>query len=1387
MSPLADATAAAGPSRGGPQEDGESVRELPRPTPRERRRAAGPIPWIDQEEEPQAPPGERPLVIDFPGWPPQRGHGNGGARPPPENPPGIRARVNPGVPVRIRNGLRFPPLGPVGERAQPEQDPAPSPEAPFADQLDRAEIGQLIGPNPPTPLVDELRLRANMTRQILTGIRQQLRIIEQDATQIKDRCHRLEQRSQEHSIALGRLPTEIAGLRRRIRRVANGTETGDAEPVPVARVRGRRQVPWGDRIARVVMENAAVIPSVALFLAVWAMVTFLPVVRGRPPLHVTENITAWTTPATGGPWASRAPKLWTVVVSRRLEEQPSWCPKYEHWHQFGFPQASLYRHEPPKSLESGLALPLPTRHLWRELEDIEEREKERRQKELQREVEANGGTPLDVQWLLLQNQTNPEHEMGTFPGDNDSNGTLPMGIALFMKAVGNEDLPGDAVSNVTLRFVELMAAGPEAMTRALAATTLARRGHRDFRTKAVHAIERVRQTLSWYQLQAMDSVEGAAVAAGRLAPGPSDMIGDIQIPKEDRSPMGGVIPITVRQTVDARYDVPPVGPRNRRAYEVKGEGIAAFRLPPTNNEDSRQRRSAPDPVAAASALEFEAYDCSQPSDIQAVTVGRPQACEDRRPPAIVRETTASYVLLQRAAAVPVPVRRCHLVRSKIPAFCGMHSHSTLLTSDVWIKHPVQVSAADCEEMWRTRTVETVSQEYYGTKTNKFSIHRGTTTQVSYTSHGSITLTDNNAHCQGVRWFSQSRQKWVWHVVQSVTDDIILEDDTALVGDDGVMSLTKAMMKLPEQCQPHVGHCITPSGTYLWNPGDNAQCRLYQARRRIEGMEVTIIENEKATTIFNSDDEAIRLVRKDSESRCGTTVYPTNYDELFLAPDQERLPNDFQRPVPPTAMKLALYFKQQGGWIVGHFDGKLKDYLAKLLQRRCEEEQKAKETEFQQLAAKQQAAMAGETIKLGDGLFASASGEAWRRYRCRKVRVVGRNTAKCYDALPVQASAADLERVQTYNRVNVTELFLTPHTRLLTPLAVEVPCAAHLAPLYQNVGGQWIQATPALLPAPAPSPLDEAPALPLLPETTEDMDNIIRGGIYTPPQLEDMEDSRRFPLEMAKGASKFAQVVQESFSSYADPEGGDPFWRTAMLHGLPQLPTLESLATSAIGQVFGVYGQLTQFVLGTYLIWQTVCWLWGVIQRCFFPDPDLPPCLGRLCGGCLPETTRTGYRVYTRRKERRQRAEKVDRDSGSYRGEVQPGEDEPLAPPEPMGDLMYPNIHRALQSATPRRHVRSASYSAFERPPPFTAVAKSGFSPSATSTADASLSTLAGLVFRSPRDGGSDEGSNVAATPASKTQTSRAPAAVFTAAPSTSSTASTTTAAAPPETETGRRQ
>jgi hypothetical protein len=724
-------------------------------------------------------------------------------------------------------------------------------------------------------------------------------------------------------------------------------------------------------------------------------------------------------------------------------------------------------------------------------------------------------------------------------------------------------------------------------------------------------------------------------------------------------------------------------------------------------EDLAPRVPAPSVLSHAhrrgpTALEFDAYDCSYPRDMTAVTLPSAMDCDKRSAPPITHESTQEYALMQEVPTTTFPIRRCQLRRSKLPVYCGNYDHQTIITSDIWQNRPVEVSPEECRAYWRTEKIKVKVEADSGQRRDvSFHIAVNDTTRIRYDSHGRSWVDPDEGQCTGVEWYSEAQDIWVSSVIQTVGDELDMTTENALADVDGRIDLPDRRLGLPDECPYRQGYCVTRLGTFIWDPQpEAAYCSLYLARPYLNGTEIDVAEDGQVTTIFTDNKALVRVIKKRPITMCSHQVHPTNFKSLFLVAHPQQLPKHLRRPVPVHAVSITTYFNQQSNWLRGYFDETVQRYMERLVQQRCRAEQEKRALEWAELAGKQAAISAGETINLGQGVFATATGEAWRHFRCRPVKVVGVNRDRCYNALPVVASAADTASFLRNSRMpNTSALYMEPGTRMLTAIAVELPCSAHLAALYQNTAGGWIQATPALLPAAAPKPIDtvdtyEADDLQVGDPIGPDFEG---GGIYPLEVIREIDDVRSRHKKVAWGTNRFADAVQTTLEEggHNTPDGGKAFWTHALGQAIPELPTLQAMASSLFWKAFGVYEEIATLIVGTYLLYRLLSWFWATAYRCLFPAKEFEEMnpWGRRLAGLMPNAASCLYDLYHpggRRRQamaRRQAQQAADHNAGDVAMD-------PLVPPEDQqaspsyvsfeDNGLYPALRRLVTFRGPRR-------------------------------------------------------------------------------------------------------
>ena len=70
---------------------------------------------------------------------------------------------------------------------------------------------------------------------------------------------------------------------------------------------------------------------------------------------------------------------------------------------------------------------------------------------------------------------------------------------------------------------------------------------------------------------------------------------------------------------------------------------------------------------------------------------------------------------------------------------------------------------------------------------------------------------------------------------------------------------------------------------------------------------------------------------------------------------------------------------------------------------CISQQATSSIRYAHAAAQQESLNQGTTIRLGDNIFATPSGEAYYRFVCRPINVTAINADTCFGAIPVELS------------------------------------------------------------------------------------------------------------------------------------------------------------------------------------------------------------------------------------------------------------------------------------------------------------------------------------------------------------------------------------------------
>ena len=644
-------------------------------------------------------------------------------------------------------------------------------------------------------------------------------------------------------------------------------------------------------------------------------------------------------------------------------------------------------------------------------------------------------------------------------------------------------------------------------------------------------------------------------------------------------------------------------------------------------DTGRVRRSAPgeDGRRQDGVHPFVAYDCSQPLDLESVQLHESQDCLEEGESSADQQNV-SYVLLQRADFLRVPVTTCRVQQTIIPLYCGSMDHQTLITPFLRIQEVKTVTAEECRQLW-------ASQKFKDEKGHLHPLHRNRTSYLQYDRVGYTSPAEWHTDCQGGAWHIAGRT--YHHVVVSVNLAITLIVEEGKIDDNGGMELAQSGLRLP--CRDVDQGCQLFESTHVWRtPGARESCRYFQART-VAGVLMTEPDNRR--TFISTDGSLTRVELKAELSVCGRSVTQTNYQKLAVSTDF-RNPL-WMRKLHPNELSVITYANQQDKAILAHIAEAATAEFKKVRRHICQYQRSAKSNSLATLAAEHTARVGGETASLGDGVFVTAAGEGYYKYRCRRVRVTGRNMPGCYSALPVQLSPTDARLYQAARRRDrkvgtpllqhrrrrdaddtdgdytlddattppkpLPDFFMEPYSHRLTTIGIPRACSGDFAPVWKTQTGQWVKAAPAIRSVAAPKHMEVMGS----DDLEDDTDSAFRalqdynvevGGIYPPDDVHAMEMYREGVRRGQQVETYIGERAQfrKSLGDSQTLDPGDIF---------PGMPTIQGTWLPDFWGFVQKWGYLASIFIGVVMVWRVISWAVGVVLRM---------CLHQHRYGCGPE-------------------------------------------------------------------------------------------------------------------------------------------------------------------------
>jgi len=629
------------------------------------------------------------------------------------------------------------------------------------------------------------------------------------------------------------------------------------------------------------------------------------------------------------------------------------------------------------------------------------------------------------------------------------------------------------------------------------------------------------------------------------------------------------------------------------------------KAPPVDQDPEQQTyEEQPDTI-------FAAYDCTSPRQIHDVGFAAVGVCEPYG--RVTATNNKTYQILQMEKYLRVNGSACRIVKTQVAKYCGVYDHQTMLPSQSYYDMPMSVSIISCRDM-----IE--SLKFNDPNGVSHDLKRNSVTSVRFEAIGRTYIEDGEVKCQGQEWRIGSMI--VPRMVVETALKITLTDENILLGENEVTAHTS---NIRLNCAQKENGCQTPTVTFLWKPNMDS-CPL-AVTRISRGTEAS---NFKGETVFISlDGSLIRLIKQETISMCNRVVYRTNYPDIFLFDTDN--PRPFSRAISTGEISITTYINNRDEYLYHYILRQIEEEFQYVLNMDCQRKYQDAKTQFWL----QHDNPGLTTWFMGNGTFATSSGEVIYQYQCQPILVRAIEDPNCFQSLPVipLQTLTDMSTIHPKEEGKTEQLYMEPLTHRLTRRGITIPCSRQFAAKYRNAHGRWMLASPHLHVTNAPQ----------MPKNFEEQRELFptkpdwsRGGIYTSDEMKNMEEYQDFSRTVTALGAKLAQQV-----TYYGPMGD------IAPHQL--FPSLEaqSFFTSIYSRVITflhAWGETAAVFISLYTIWRLIATLLQWAYNLFILK-DVHGCTSQLlwipCAGLL---LMRKYRADYERRQRRQDENEYESDN-----------------------------------------------------------------------------------------------------------------------------------------------
>jgi hypothetical protein len=488
----------------------------------------------------------------------------------------------------------------------------------------------------------------------------------------------------------------------------------------------------------------------------------------------------------------------------------------------------------------------------------------------------------------------------------------------------------------------------------------------------------------------------------------------------------------------------------------------------------------------------------------------------------------------------------------------MHSHSSTVKNG-YASYVLELGESSCNELHKTQTFTHLGVVISQLKMNSTSLHLATVA-------GSV---DYGSSCQGSHYEDQFGE-WT-HVVVHAQYEVHLSTAQASL----YLDENKLVTNTGFQCVFTEGYCFDiDQGEVICDILSSSPCEskrysvLYEGlTSKIQRTNINVVHGVETTVIVEEGDTAFALRLKNPTVLCYQRVFSTEHPKLFVAFKQH---GDFILSCvtdTTTDIDMFAYLNSKFIYVERHITVQIVQMYLDIIHQECENERKSLQIMITQ-AMSNPVEFAYDYYH-GPGYTAIVKGEVIYLVKCHPTPVTIRETQKCYNSLPVL--------------VNNQSMFLTPRTRIMTPVGEEVECISAV-PSGFFILGKWYFSQSKLIHQEAPN---EVRPNTRLVWHYNDAHELAKSGIYSDQELEKLRKQLLAPITKEAITSVISQVLDGSSIAPTD----------LSFHKLIDQASLEVIASDILDKFWGwmrFVGNWTSGCIGVYVVWKFLKYLFDVI-------------------------------------------------------------------------------------------------------------------------------------------------------------------------------------------------